>query len=75
MARLVSAGWGVDVRSVFMGRRWKEGLYLGTELPDEHPGEKAGVPLNAANLIPNGAVLPDFGRTVLEYTDQATRIG
>ena len=58
-----------------MGRRWKEGLYLGTELADEHPGVKAGVPLNAANLIPNGAVLPDFGRTVLEYTDQATRIG
>ena len=54
---------------------WKEGLYLGTELPDEHPRVKAGVPLHGANLIPIEAVLPDFRRTVLEYIDQVTRLG
>ena len=75
MARLVSAGWRVDVGSALLAKTWKEGLYLVTELPDEHPRVKAGVPLNGANLIPSGAGLPDFGRTVLEYTDQATRIG
>ena len=66
MARVVSAGWGVDVGSVFMGRRWKKGLYLGSELPDEHPRVKAGVPLHGANLIPGDDVLPDIRRTVLE---------
>jgi len=50
-------------------------LYLGTELPDEHPRVKAGVPLHGANLIPTDAVLPDFRRTVLEYIDQVTRLG
>ena len=58
-----------------MGRRWKKGLYLGSELPDEHPRVKAGVPLHGANLIPSDAVLPDFRRAVLEYIDQVTRLG
>ena len=75
MARLVSVGWRADFRSALLAKTWKEGLYLGTQLPDEHPRVKAGVPLNGANLIPNGVGLPDFGRTVLEYTVQATRIG
>lgn len=50
-------------------------MYLGTELPDEHPQVKAGVPLHGANLIPSDAVLPDFRRTVREYIDQVTRLG
>ena len=54
---------------------WKEGLYLGTELPDEHPRVRAGVPLHGANLLPDDDVLPDFRRTVLEYIDQVTRLG
>ncbi len=54
---------------------WKEGLYLGTELPDEHPRVKASVPLHGANLTPGDDVLPDFRRTVLEYIDQVTRLG
>ena len=58
-----------------MAKTWKEGLYLGTELPDEHPRVKAGVPLHGANLIPDDDVLPDFRRTVLEYIDQVTRLG
>jgi hypothetical protein len=75
VARLVSAGWRVDVRSALLAKTWKEGLYLGTELPDEHPRVRAGVPLHGANLIPDDAVLPDFRRTVLEYIDQVTRLG
>ncbi len=51
------------------------GLYLGTELPDEHPRVRAGVPLHGANLMPDDKVLPGFRRTVLEYIDQVTRLG
>jgi polar amino acid transport system ATP-binding protein len=31
---------------------WKEGLYLGTELGDDHPRVAAGVPMHGRNLIP-----------------------
>ncbi|HYX34844.1 MAG TPA: 2-oxoglutarate and iron-dependent oxygenase domain-containing protein [Oligoflexus sp.] len=50
----------------------KEGLYLGTELPADHPKVKAGVPLHGANLFPN---VPGFKATVLEYMDAVTRLG
>ena len=69
MARVVSTGSRVDVRSALLGERWNEGLYLGTELPEKHTRVKAGVPLHGANLMPDDDVLPDFRRTVLEYID------
>ena len=50
----------------------KEGLYLGTELPADHPHVKAGVPLHGANLFP---VIPKFKSTVLEYMDAVTGLG
>src|SRR3982751_5744728 len=31
---------------------WKEGLYLGTELPDDDPRVRAGWPLHGRNLFP-----------------------
>jgi isopenicillin N synthase-like dioxygenase len=54
---------------------WKEGLYLGSELPDEHPRVTAGVPLHGRNLIPGDDVLPAFRATILDYIDQVTRLG
>jgi len=54
---------------------WKEGLYLGTELPDEHPRVRAGVPLHGRNLMPGDDVLPGFRATVSEYMAQVTQLG
>lgn len=54
---------------------WKEGLYLGTELPDDHPRVAAGVPLHGHNLMPDDDVLPGFRDTVLTYMAQVTALG
>jgi len=43
---------------------WKEGLYLGSELPADHPLVRAGTPLHGANLWPD---LPGLRDTVLAY--------
>ncbi len=50
----------------------KEGLYLGTELPPEHPKVKSGVPLHGANLFPD---LPGFKEAILQYMDAVTQLG
>jgi isopenicillin N synthase-like dioxygenase len=50
----------------------KEGLYLGTELPADHPKVKAGVPLHGANLFPD---LPGFKDTILAYMEAVTNLG
>jgi isopenicillin N synthase-like dioxygenase len=50
----------------------KEGLYLGTELPLDHPKVKAGVPLHGPNLFP---ALPGFKETILEYMEAVTQLG
>ena len=54
---------------------WKEGLYLGTELPDDNPRVRAGIPLHGRNLMPGDDVLPGFRATVLEYMNAVTRVG
>ena len=54
---------------------WKEGLYLGSELPDDHPRVRAGIPLHGRNLIPGDDVLPAFRATILEYMRQVTQLG
>ncbi len=54
---------------------WKEGLYFGTELDDDHPRVRAGVPLHGRNLIPGDEVLPGFRDAILEYIAQVTRLG
>ena len=51
---------------------WKEGLYLGSELPDEHPLVRAGTPLHGRNLIPE---LPGFRDTLLAYMAAVTALG
>ena len=54
---------------------WKEGLYLGTELPDAHPRVRAGVPLHGRNLLPDDSVLPGFAATIQEYMEAVTALG
>lgn len=50
----------------------KEGLYFGTELPDDHPSVVAGVPMHGRNLFP---VIVDFRETVLDYMAAMTALG
>jgi len=51
---------------------WKEGLYLGTELPDDHPLVQAGTPVHGRNLFPD---VPQFKETILQYMDAVTALG
>jgi len=69
-------GWFALGGELTSGRPdWKEGLYLGTELPDEHPRVRAGVPLHGRNLIPGDDVLPGFRETVFDYIAAVTALG
>ena len=54
---------------------WKEGLYLGTELPADHPRVQAGTPLHGANLLPGDEVLPGFADTVHAYMAEVGALG
>jgi isopenicillin N synthase-like dioxygenase len=49
----------------------KEGLYLGTELPADHPRVQAGLPMHGANLWPQQ--LPDLRLAATAYMQAATR--
>ncbi|WP_418122313.1 isopenicillin N synthase family dioxygenase [Variovorax sp. 160MFSha2.1] len=51
---------------------WKEGLYLGTELPDTHPLVQAKTPVHGPNLFPE---VPGFRETILEYMAAVTQLG
>jgi isopenicillin N synthase-like dioxygenase len=51
----------------------KEGLYLGTELPDDHPRVRAGWPLHGANLWPRE--VPELRPAVEAYTSATVRAG
>jgi isopenicillin N synthase-like dioxygenase len=51
----------------------KEGLYFGTELPDDDPRVQAGLPLHGRNLFP--AQVPRVRDLVLAYLDELTRVG
>jgi isopenicillin N synthase-like dioxygenase len=50
----------------------KEGLYLGTELADDHPLVRAGTPLHGRNLFP--ARVPELRDAVLAYLDALTGV-
>ncbi|HEX4945233.1 MAG TPA: 2-oxoglutarate and iron-dependent oxygenase domain-containing protein [Blastocatellia bacterium] len=47
---------------------WKEGLYFGAELSDDHP-----LPLHGANLFPDN--WPELRETVLTYLNAMTELG
>lgn len=49
----------------------KQGLYLGTDLPADHPRVRAGLPLHGANLWP--AEVPELRRAAEAYMTGATR--
>jgi isopenicillin N synthase-like dioxygenase len=49
----------------------KEGLYLGTELPPDHPRVRAGVPMHGPNLWP--AEAPGLRAAVTVYMDATAR--
>jgi isopenicillin N synthase-like dioxygenase len=51
---------------------WKEGLYLGTELPKQHPLVIANTPLHGPNLFPD---VPDLKETILAYLSALTQLG
>jgi len=51
----------------------KEGLYFGTELGDDDPRVRAGLPLHGRNLFP--AQVPELRDAVLAYLDALTGLG
>ena len=51
----------------------KEGLYFGSQLGEDDPRVRAGLPLHGPNLFPAG--VPGFGDTVLEYMAALTDLG
>lgn len=51
---------------------WKEGLYLGTELTEDHPLVQAATPVHGRNLFPD---IPGFKDTILQYMDAVTVLG
>jgi polar amino acid transport system ATP-binding protein len=51
---------------------WKEGLYFGAELPDDHPLVRAAAPIHGRNLFPD---LPGFRDEVLAYLEALTGLG
>jgi isopenicillin N synthase-like dioxygenase len=51
----------------------KEGIYFGSELGDDHPMTRAGVPMHGPNLFPSN--VPEFRETVLEYLAVMTELG
>jgi len=54
---------------------WKEGLYLGTELPDDHPRVASGTPLHGRNILPDEAILPGFRAAIAAYMDAVGALG
>jgi isopenicillin N synthase-like dioxygenase len=51
---------------------WKEGIYFGAELGEDHPEVRAGTPLHGRNLFPE---VPGFREAVLQYLAELTRLG
>jgi isopenicillin N synthase-like dioxygenase len=54
---------------------WKEGLYLGSELGEDHPRVQAGVPLHGRNLLPGDDVLPGFRQAIDAWMAAVTALG
>ncbi len=51
----------------------KEGLYFGSELSEDDPRVRQGLPLHGPNLFPEG--LPGFADTILQYMAALTDLG
>jgi isopenicillin N synthase-like dioxygenase len=69
-------GWFALGGELTSGRPdWKEGLYIGTELPADDPRVRAGLPLHGANLLPGDDLLPGFVSTIADYMAAVTALG
>ena len=51
----------------------KEGIYFGSQLSEDDPRVRAGLPLHGPNLFPSG--IPGFADTILEYMAALTDLG
>ncbi len=51
----------------------KEGIYFGSQLSEDDPRVRQGLPLHGPNLFPAG--IPGFGDTILEYMAALTDLG
>jgi polar amino acid transport system ATP-binding protein len=51
---------------------WKEGLYLGSELADDHPLVKARTPVHGRNLFPG---VEGLREAILDYMAAVTQLG
>jgi len=54
---------------------WKEGLYFGAELGEDHPLVRAGTPIHGPNVFPDHPQLAGLRDTVLDYMAAMTRLG
>lgn len=54
---------------------WKEGLYLGTELAEDHPLVVAGTPVHGRNLFPDVPEAQGLRQAILDYMDAVTALG
>ncbi|HZF80495.1 MAG TPA: 2-oxoglutarate and iron-dependent oxygenase domain-containing protein [Rubrivivax sp.] len=69
-------GWFALGGELTSGRPdWKEGLYIGTDLPQDDPRVRAGLPLHGANLLPGDDLLPGFASTINDYMAAVTDLG
>ena len=69
-------GWFALGGELTSGRPdWKEGLYIGTDLPADDPRVRAGLPLHGPNLLPGDDLLPGFAATIDDYVAAVTRLG
>ena len=51
---------------------WKEGLYLGSELPDDHAAVRARTPVHGRNLFPE---VEGLKTAILDYMAAVTQLG
>jgi polar amino acid transport system ATP-binding protein len=56
-------------------RDWKEGLYLGAELPLDHPKVRARVPMHGPNQWPDAHRFPGFDQMIVEYMAALNELG
>ncbi|KAL9644959.1 hypothetical protein ABK040_004452 [Willaertia magna] len=54
---------------------WKEGYYFSSELDENHPSVKKGLPMHGLNQWPDENDFPEFKETVLKYMDELTELG
>jgi len=67
-------GWFPEGGELTAGRPdRKEGLYFGSELSEDDPRVRAGLPLHGPNLFPSA--VPELGPAVLDWIGRMTTLG